>query len=250
MQVVAVLGQGGKSQGVMDAHGAPAVMTLLGRRCARSVVKHHMDMEVDISAMGVAGAKRLEWVPASKLRDHRYVAEDFHRFAAEMLETMVQDCNLLDRLADFLDCAAKSCQEEDSVALIGSTESFDVIDALRQCALACALACGTGSSSLPLSPSWTQVSAAVNTLPKKDRMKLQRRFHPDRLARNLGRDPSQLEKQKATAAMKIINLLFEQPPNKTAMEVVKELEGLKDVNGVSELEEMLANARIDNSRRR
>jgi hypothetical protein len=185
------------------------------------------DIELDVRCAGVAGAKRLEWVPRAQLRRAAFVRAELHAFAAEMLQD-VQDCRVLDQLEALFDCAgraaaaaaagvedadAAAADAEDSVAAAASAathaSTFDVLAALQ--ASAAAARPDVPTPLPPSSPDWRYLMRLAVQLHKTDMRKLCLRFHPDRLRSVLGRAATEKEAAMSTKAMQILNLLFAEP---------------------------------------
>jgi hypothetical protein len=168
------------------------------------------DKDVDIRCAGVRGAKRLEWVSRAQLRNDVFVRLELHSFAATTLRE-IDDAGVLDALERVFDAgtAAAIASNVPIVPTVLEPSRFDVVAALREAALAAR----PGTSVLPIAPCWADFMRALGVLHKTDIRKLQLRFHPDRLMRELGREPSLKEIALGNKAMTFLNALFEKPPN-------------------------------------
>jgi len=191
------------------------------------------DMNLDVRCAGVAGAKRLEWVPRAQLRNAVFVRSELHTFAAEMLRD-IQDCRVLDQLEALFDCAGRAagadsgaCAAVDEASATHAA-TFDVLEALR----VCAVAARPDAVPLPPRPDWRRLLSLTTQLHKSDIKKLRLRFHPDRLQSVLCRPPSEKEIKMATKAMQVLNLLFAEPAvaasnGSACLATLAELDGLR-----------------------
>ena len=181
------------------------------------------DADIDIRCAGVRGAKRLEWVLRSQLRNATFLRVELHDFAATTLREM-DDAGVLDALERVFDAsvatnaAAAAAAVPQLVAVPAPTvldpSRYDVVAALREAAVA---ARKDLDSTLPvvLPPNWMYFKRTLDVLHKADKRKLLLRFHPDRLmVRELsGRMPSPEEIALGTKAMTLLNALFTLPPD-------------------------------------
>jgi hypothetical protein len=233
---------GGQLQGAtlraMAAQDAGFPMVHWGARSKYALflfeLSSEMDKEVDVACAGVAGAKRLEWVPRTQLRRAAFVRAELHTFAAEMLRD-VQDCRVLDQLEALFDCASRAAasaaagsgggdggatdaSDGDDAAAVAAKRgaAFDVLGALRASAAA-ARPDGAAPQLQPQQPQWRDLLRLAAALHKADMRKLCMRFHPDRLRSVLGgRAPTDEETLMSTKAMTVLNLLFSAPAEAAA----------------------------------
>jgi hypothetical protein len=123
-----------------------------------------------------------------------------------MMEKL-QECRVfhnLEHIFDAVIAATTVTAAEATTDCVDSVFDCDVLEALR----ASAVNVQPSSPPLPCRPTERELIVAVELLARPDRRKLQRRFHPDRLKRSLGRDPTVVEQALSTKAMQAVNLLF------------------------------------------
>lgn len=167
------------------------------------------DKEVDVLAAGLRkeGVKRLEWVSCESLNSSFFTNRELHDFAQEMVQTLSDpSCNVLENLKELFETAkqaskATKCADDTSSDVLFD---FDIITAI--------ISSANRVKSFPpcRDPiTWGYLADAVKLLPKNDIRKLQLKYHPDRLGRSLGREPTDLEKKLGLKAMQIFNRIME-----------------------------------------
>lgn len=164
------------------------------------------------------GTHRLEWVGMSQLLDSAWVRDEIHAYAASSVLGLQQE-GVLQRLMEIFDTAAAATIPEikaEKVQLpdvLATKFDFDVVSAIL---VAARLRDGRA---------WTSahVAEAFRALPKADLRKLQLRFHPDKLEKQIGsRAASDEEKVLSTACFQLFNMISDADPK--LREQVKQLE--------------------------
>ena len=166
------------------------------------------DCEVDVMAAGLKseGVKRLEWVSCENLGLSSFLHHQLHDFARDMVECLSNpNCNVLSNIEELFE-TAKRAGEASNVKDDAEEKDlfdFDVIGAITSSANLARGFSPTGHLT------WGTISDAVQSLHKNDVRKLRLKFHPDRLGRQLGRDPTDLEKEASTKAAQILNRILD-----------------------------------------
>ena len=182
-----------------------------------------LDLDIDWRCAGIEGAHRLEWVGMSQLLDVTWVREEVHFYAAQSVLNL-QNEGVLQRLMDIFDTAVAATTTRgvktdvpditDSGAPPATKFDFDVVSAILTAARL------RDEQSRPPS----RVVEALRSLPKVDVRKLQLRFHPDKLEKQLAsRGATEEEKALSTAAFQLFNNIAD--ADRKVPELVKEFEG-------------------------
>jgi hypothetical protein len=167
------------------------------------------DCEVDVRCAGMPNTKRLEWATRQELLERSWTRQQMHPFAIEMLEQLTS-CGIMEHLEEVFDVAYAPTLEpspREGLSADQVAEHFDIVGAIRS-----SLESARPDSLLLLSrlpPTYTQLRAAAQDIPSRDRKKLCLRFHPDRVMRVLGHPPSEKEGSIAHRAMQILNGLMD-----------------------------------------
>ena len=172
-----------------------------------------LDIDIDWRCAGIDGAHRLEWVGMSQLLSEPWVRDEIHFYAASSVLGLKRE-GVLQRLMDIFDAAnaiAETATKEivDNVEISDSDTSpavkfdFDVVSAILTAAQL-----RDGQARPP-----AHVVEALHSLPKSDVRKLQLRFHPDKLGKQLApREASAEEKTLSTAAFQLFNNITDRDP--------------------------------------
>ncbi|CAB3981540.1 ---NA--- [Paramuricea clavata] len=165
------------------------------------------DCEVDVLAAGLRqeGVKRLEWVSCQELKSTSLHCE-LHDFAKEMVQALSDPtCDVLANIEELFE-TAKTAGEASKVKDDTQEKTqfdFNVIAALTSSANLAKGFSTTGNLT------WGNITDAVKSLHNNDIRKLRLKYHPDRLGRQLGRDPTELEKKASTKATQILNRILD-----------------------------------------
>ena len=166
------------------------------------------DCEVDVLAAGLRdeGVKRLEWVSCKNLKSTSFMHCELHDFAKDMVQALSDPtCDVLANIEELFE-TAKTAGEASKVkddTQEKASFDFDVIAALTSAANLAKGFSTTGNLT------WGNIADAVELLHKNDIRKLWLKYHPDRLGRQLGRDPTDLEKEASTKATQILNRILD-----------------------------------------
>ena len=168
------------------------------------------DCEVDVLAAGLRdeGVKRLEWVSCQNLKSASFIQRHLHDFATDMVQALSDpSCDVLGNIEELFE-TAKTAGEANKVKKDDTQENvpfdFDVIAAIMSTANLARGISTTGNLT------WGNIADAVQSLlHTNDIRKLQLKYHPDRLGRQLERDPTDLEKQASTKATQILNRVLD-----------------------------------------
>ena len=166
------------------------------------------DCEVDVLAAGLRdeGVKRLEWVSCKNLKEPSFIHRQLHSFATDMVQALSDPtCDVLANIEELFE-TAKTAGEASKVT--DDTQEkvpfdFDVIAAITSSASLARNFSTTGNLN------WGNIADAVQSLHNNDIRKLRLKYHPDRLGRQLGRDPTSLEKEASTKATQILNRILD-----------------------------------------
>ena len=166
------------------------------------------DCEVDVLAAGLKGegVKRLEWVSCKNLKTPSFIHRQLHEFATDMVQALSDStCDVLGNIEELFE-TAKAVGEASKVQ--DDTEEkvqfdFDIIASLMSSAKLARGFSTTGSLT------WGNIADAVQSLHNNDIRKLRLKYHPDRLGRQLAREPTDLEKEAATKATQILNRILD-----------------------------------------
>ena len=161
------------------------------------------------------GVKRLEWVSLSSLRSTDFIRDELHMFAAEMVEELSNpSCDVFGRLEDLMDAGQGQASdvpqpesggpEANQTTVIRDPDMFDVTKALAA-AVEAAKPESPQIRPVQAPTTWPALQALMRALPNRDLRKLQLKFHPDRLKRQLRRDPTAAEQKLGTEAMQVLN---------------------------------------------
>ncbi|XP_028399305.1 uncharacterized protein LOC114522755 isoform X2 [Dendronephthya gigantea] len=167
------------------------------------------DCEVHVLAAGLRddGVKRLEWVSCKDLKSTPFIHRQLHDFATDMVHALSDPtCDVLSNIEDLFETASKASKVHENTQEEVQFD-FDVIAGLTSSAT---LARGFSPTGIL---TWGVIADAVTSLPKNDLQKLRLKFHPDRLGRQLGRDPTDLEKEASTKATQILNRVLDMVKN-------------------------------------
>lgn len=177
------------------------------------------DCEVDVLAAGLKndGVKRLEWVSCKDLKSRFFISDHLHDFATDMVQELSNPgCDVLSNIEELFDTAKaienltnKEKKESQQTVVF----DFNVINAIAASAKLARGFSPTGNLT------WGDIADAVKSLHNNDIRKLRLKYHPDRLGRQLERDPTALEKEASTKATQILNRVLEMvkdPKNATA----------------------------------
>ena len=158
------------------------------------------DLDIDWRCAGVDGAHRLEWVGITQLLDETWVRSEIHAYAGKSVLGL-RDEGVLHHLMEIFDAAAppeRELEPKESPGMGGDAgvkADFDVVSAILKAA-------SKLRDDIMLPP--TRVREALRILPKTDLRKLQLRFHPDKLTRQLGaRAATEEEMSLSTAAFQL-----------------------------------------------
>ena len=173
------------------------------------------DCEIDVLAAGLRdeGVKRLEWVSCKNLKTPSFINYQLHDFAIDMVKTLSDiTCDVLGNIEELFE-TAKAVVERSKIQ--DDTEEkvlfdFDIIAGIMSSAKLARGFSTTGNLT------WGNIADAVKSLHNNDMRKLRLKYHPDRLGRQLGRDPTDLEKEASKKATQILNRILEMikdPPN-------------------------------------
>jgi hypothetical protein len=166
------------------------------------------DCEVDVLAAGLRqeGVKRLEWVSCQELKSTSFMDLELHDFAKEMVQALSDPtCDVLANIEELFE-TAKTAGEASKVKDDTQEKTqfdFDVIAALTSSANLAKGFSTTGNLT------WGNIADAVKSLHNNDIRKLRLKYHPDRLGRQLERDPTELEKKASTKATQILNRILD-----------------------------------------
>ncbi|XP_057300660.1 uncharacterized protein LOC130635176 [Hydractinia symbiolongicarpus] len=166
------------------------------------------DCEIDVMCAGIynEGIKRLEWIKWEDLKSERFKRDELHDFTIQMVEDLSHpSCNVLGRIKELFDTAEAASKKSSEVCEEKTVFSFDVVQAL----MSSAETARGNHQKVGKTLCWGDISDAVNALHRKDIMKLQRRFHPDRLKNQLQRNPTEIEGKAATKAMQVLNQILD-----------------------------------------
>lgn len=151
-----------------------------------------------------------------------------------MLEQLTS-CQVMLHIEELFDLASRGPEEKQEeeagdeevlgMSAKEASDHFNLVEAIR---LSLHNIQENHPRSLPLTrhPSYFQLQQAVQAIPPRDFRKLGLRFHPDRLRRALGREPSSLEADLSTSVMQILNSLSDTNNGSSEQDVIK---GLKKV---------------------
>eukprot|EP00966_Prymnesium_polylepis_P197566 4578404-Prymnesium_polylepis.2 len=181
-----------------------------------------LDIDIDWRCAGIEGAHRLEWVGMTQLLDVSWVREEIHFYAARSVLGLKRE-GVLQRLMDIFDTAAAAATAPDvpdapedtcgSDTLPTILFDFDVVSAILTAARF-----RDGQTQPP-----AHVVEALHSLPKGDVRKLQLRFHPDKLGKQLApREATDEETALSTVAFQLFNNIADR--DRKVPEQVKELE--------------------------
>jgi hypothetical protein len=166
------------------------------------------DCEVDVLAAGLRqeGVKRLEWVSCQELKSTSFMDLELHDFAKEMVQALSDPtCDVLANIEELFE-TAKTAGEASKVKDDTQEKTqfdFDVIAALTSSANLAKGFSTTGNLT------WGNIADAVKSLHNNDIRKLRLKYHPDRLSRQLERDPTELENKASTKATQILNRILD-----------------------------------------
>ena len=167
------------------------------------------DCEVDVLAAGLRhqGVKRLEWVCCKNLKSPSFIHHHLHDFATDMVEVLSDStCDVLGNIEELFETAktaGEACKVKKDETPENVLFDFDIIAAITSSANLARGVSTTGQLT------WGKIADAVQSLPANDIRKLRLKYHPDRLGRQLERDPTVLEKEASTKATQILNRVLD-----------------------------------------
>lgn len=207
---------GGQLSPVTTTHmreGCPLVCWSSDSKCVLFLFElvGENDCEVlDVRCAGMPNTKRLEWATRKELLEGAWTRQQMHPFAIEMLEQL-SSCGIMKLLEELFDVAYAAPMLEPSPQEGLSTdqvaEHFDIVGAIRSSLELARPDSPLRLTSLP--PTYTQLRAVAQAIPRRDQKKLCLRFHPDRVIRVLGHPLSEEETSIAHCAMQILNGLMD-----------------------------------------
>jgi hypothetical protein len=166
------------------------------------------DCEVDVLAAGLRdeGVKRLEWVSCENLKSPSFIRRQLHSFATEMVQALSDPtCDVLDNIEELFETAKTAGEASKGTDDTQEKVSFD-FDVIAAITSSASLA---RNFSITGNLNWGNIADAVQSLHKNDINKLRLKYHPDRLGRQLGRDPTSLEEEASTKATQILNRILD-----------------------------------------
>ena len=172
-----------------------------------------------------------------------------HNFAREMLEQLT-NCRIMSHLEDLFDKATGYEAEQPAPPAglsVGKSPSEvashpDIVGAIRT----------SWHNVRPdhpqippkQDPSYQQLRDAVTAIPRSDKRKLHLRFHPDKFASIIGRQPSEVESELATSVMQVLLGLCN--PGSSERDIVATLKKLESQSVSMMLEGDASNAKSSN----